>query len=367
MKITFICGSLEPGKDGVGDYVLRLSEELTLSGHNVSVLALFDKFVEKDLEGVHNCSKGSIPYLRVSHKTDYTEHFDTVNRWIVNEKPDWLSLQFVPFSFDSKGLPFKLGKLLKTLIGNFNWHIMFHELWVGLYGNEKQIKKRVLGYLQKVLIKKLINSLKPRCITTTIPTYKNALSNYQVNILPLFGNIPIQPNVKCLDEDDTKFKVIHFGSFTTHFLQLEQQLTYLKNLSNWLNKEIKFIVMGKGGNLKDKAMAKIRDYFKDAEILDLGTLPIHDVSSALQCADLGISKADLPMLGKSGSTIAMLEHGLPVLLRGNFNNNKELFINANNNQLLFCDSPLSNVPRKKKISNNGLPEVSASFLNFLNH
>ena len=28
MKIVFICGCLEPGKDGVGDYTRRLSAEL---------------------------------------------------------------------------------------------------------------------------------------------------------------------------------------------------------------------------------------------------------------------------------------------------------------------------------------------------
>ena len=32
MKIVFICGSLEPGRDGVGDYVWRLSSEFRLIG-----------------------------------------------------------------------------------------------------------------------------------------------------------------------------------------------------------------------------------------------------------------------------------------------------------------------------------------------
>ena len=32
MKIIFICGSLEPGRDGVGNYVWRLSSEFRLIG-----------------------------------------------------------------------------------------------------------------------------------------------------------------------------------------------------------------------------------------------------------------------------------------------------------------------------------------------
>ena len=45
MKICFICGSLEPGKDGVGDYSRRLAGELIRLGHQASIISINDSFV----------------------------------------------------------------------------------------------------------------------------------------------------------------------------------------------------------------------------------------------------------------------------------------------------------------------------------
>ena len=42
MNILFICGSAEPGKDGVGDYTRRLCGELLRTGHRTRILALCD-------------------------------------------------------------------------------------------------------------------------------------------------------------------------------------------------------------------------------------------------------------------------------------------------------------------------------------
>ena len=38
MKITFICGSLNPGQDGVGDYTRRLAAQLALDGHECQLI-----------------------------------------------------------------------------------------------------------------------------------------------------------------------------------------------------------------------------------------------------------------------------------------------------------------------------------------
>ena len=37
MKIAFLCGSLEPWRDGVGDYTRRLAGDLQACGHQVLV------------------------------------------------------------------------------------------------------------------------------------------------------------------------------------------------------------------------------------------------------------------------------------------------------------------------------------------
>ena len=45
MKIVFICGSAQPGKDGVGDYVRLLALSLLKMGHQAAIVAYNDKFV----------------------------------------------------------------------------------------------------------------------------------------------------------------------------------------------------------------------------------------------------------------------------------------------------------------------------------
>ena len=42
MKFAFICGSLEPGRNGVGDYTRRLAGELAAQGHECLLVSLND-------------------------------------------------------------------------------------------------------------------------------------------------------------------------------------------------------------------------------------------------------------------------------------------------------------------------------------
>jgi glycosyltransferase involved in cell wall biosynthesis len=47
---------------------------------------------------------------------------------------------------------------------------------------------------------------------------------------------------------------------------------------------------------------------------ELGRVSEKEISLVLQKCDFGVTTTDLDIIGKSGTTIAMLEHGLPVFL-----------------------------------------------------
>lgn len=47
MKLLFLCTSLEPGRDGVGDYVRLLAEACIEAGHECRLLALNDEHLAK--------------------------------------------------------------------------------------------------------------------------------------------------------------------------------------------------------------------------------------------------------------------------------------------------------------------------------
>src|ERR1700730_16908643 len=116
MKIIFICGSLEPGRDGVGDYTRRLAGKLILLGHDAAAVALNDPHIQDELAGTQPVDGVTVPVLRMPSAMDAKLRFQRVKEWIEPFRPGWISLQFVPYAFHPKGLPLLLGKRLKGLL-----------------------------------------------------------------------------------------------------------------------------------------------------------------------------------------------------------------------------------------------------------
>src|SRR3954463_2329541 len=131
MKIVFLCGCLEPGRDGVGDYSRRLGIELICQGHDVSLVALCDHNVLHETNELQELKGTTISVLRIPNHVQDRSRFLMAKTFIDFKNPEWISLQYVPFAFQIKGLPFDLAGKLKILGEGRKWHIMFHELWVG--------------------------------------------------------------------------------------------------------------------------------------------------------------------------------------------------------------------------------------------
>lgn len=366
MKVVFLCGSLEQGRDGVGDYVRRLSEELIRQGHQVAAAALNDKFAPETIEENQQVENSYFPILRITSCWPQRKRFGWAHKWIVDQNPDWISLQFVPFSFHPKGLSFGLGSKFKNLTRGFKFHVMFHELWVNTKSGN--LKMRVLGRLQKLLIKKLISKCNPNCITTTIAYYQTMLNGFGVTTLPLFGNIPFVAAMDNKDGLNDKLKVVHFGSFSGELEQLELQLNYLYNAANFYNRKIEFVALGEGGIFKEKAIPLAKKIIGKDAVKELGRLNVDEVSAFFQKSDIGISRADYSLAGKSGSSLAMLEHGLPVVLRGKspINEKKDKWTHPYTEQLVFIDSDYSKVMGKRQASSR-LGETAKEFIKLLNH
>ena len=148
LRIVFICGCIEPGRDGVGDYTRRLSAELILTGHFTAIIAINDVHTTEIIDD-HQVQGGiRIPTLRLPSLSTYKSRFGKAKMWLNSFDPNWISLQFVPFSFHAKGLPFALARDLSLLGEGRKWHIMFHELWVGM-DKESPLKMRAWGYVSK--------------------------------------------------------------------------------------------------------------------------------------------------------------------------------------------------------------------------
>jgi hypothetical protein len=112
IKILFLCGSAEPGKDGVGDYTRCLCGELNRTGHEAQILSLCDKQATGFVTQTQVSEKTAVTVRRIPIATSNKQRLVWTQEILKNETSDWISLQFVTFSYDPKGLPFWLSGIL---------------------------------------------------------------------------------------------------------------------------------------------------------------------------------------------------------------------------------------------------------------
>lgn len=307
MKIIFICGTAEPGKDGVGDYTRRLTEALLILGHDVSIISLYDTFVSDVRSENQHAGVSTIHVHRIPFHLDEKTRFLHAQKIINDFNPDWISLQFVIFSFHPKGLPWSLAGKLKTIVANSKIHIMFHELWVGM-DQESPFKLKVLSLLQKTIIKKILKQLKPAVIHTHTPLYQWQLNKigFNASILSLFGNVPVKENKR----EPLGYRFVVFGSI--HFgAPIEAFAKELRSLEHLNNKTPEVVFVGRCG----KEQMYWEHAFNDAGITttSLGEQTVEQISELLAGAAFGITSTPYILTEKSGTVAAMIEHGLPVL------------------------------------------------------
>lgn len=315
MKILFLCGSLQPGHDGVGDYTRRLCEELIKTDHQVRILSLCDNHSTSFTNEKQVIGGGTIVLVNripvfVSNKQRFIWSQDVLNDF----QPDWISLQFVPYSFNPKGLPFWLPSFLNKLKGNHKWHIMFHELWIGMDLNAT-FKSKCIGLLQKGLVLKILKGKEKIIINTQTDLYQSKIAalGYNAQILPLFSNI-IKNKVSNIElttnELELKFCVfgsIHYGAPIEKFIyDLKQVLSASKE-----KRTIKFVFIGNCGVAIDEWKKVFLANNINFEIT--GFVTDEEISVLLSGCQFGISTTPYILSQKSGSLAAMFDHQLPVL------------------------------------------------------
>lgn len=315
MKIIFICGSLEPGRDGVGDYVRRLALELTKAGHESAGIAVNDPFVNKSSPGMQAADGYSLPVLRIPENHLGSGSAKEIISWITNFDPDILSLQFVPFAYHRKGLPLGLSKKLRMIGAGRKWHIMIHELWIGM-GRQSPLKDICWGMIQKKAIKSMIARLGPECLHTQTKLYQSHLLKlgFRSDLLPLFSNIPKIKNdsssMHVLEAANGKlsfvlFGHIHPGAPVKAFVK--EVLTYSKVKSVTAS----LVVIGRSGNALNEWVAVWKT--EGLEVNVLGETSATTISEVLRNSTFGIATTPASLIEKSGTVAAMREHELPCI------------------------------------------------------
>lgn len=296
-RILFICGSAEPGKDGVGDYSIKLADWLRLHNCQVDVLAANDKFIESSEE------KAEI--LRLSSKLKMKQRRNAIQEKIDDFSPDIIFLQYVPYAFHKKGMPLKFARMLGSVKTTAEWIIMVHEPYIG---GKLNTKGKFVQFAQQKALKRLVKLTSPKRVFTSIKKYENALAEIGIvsSILPLFGNIRFT-EVDCERSDSLKRVVgVFFGAppRKENFRFFKEGLI---KVSSRVNMQLNLCGKNSGGEF----YLYLKQAFENEpiDLQNLGELSENELSQLFLKCNFGISRIAPDLIGKSGSAISLLEHG----------------------------------------------------------
>jgi hypothetical protein len=316
--------------DGVGDYTRRLAGELAALGHSGSLLALADSRVQTVMTGDFGDEDAHVPYLRLPAVESWPERIRRAKEFCGSAAPDWISWQIVPYGFDPRGLCFGLGTNCQAIAGGRRSEVMFHEIWIG-EAMQAPLKQKLIGKLQRFILRDLLRKLSPRVVHTHMPLYQQLLEKdgWRPKILPLFGNIPLTPlpRAEWLKEkwpkDGGKFDLakrsewlifVLFGSIHPEWNGAEfrqQAITAAKQAG----KKCLLISIGRAGDAGDAILRELQREENDSwRLLELGQQSGEDISQCLLLADYGVSAVPPEYLFKSGTAAAMIDHGLPMIV-----------------------------------------------------
>lgn len=370
MKIAFLCGSLEPGFDGVGDYVRMLASEVIVQGHQAVIVAINDTHLKKEYCGTQKARNIEVAVLRIPFSFSVRQRFTRTRKWIDSFAPDWISIQFVPYAFHSKGLPFMSRLYLKNIIRKRRVHIMFHEMWV----DEKNggVKLMFTSILQRFLIKKMLHSLMPSVIHTHTPFYLFRLKNLgfaSSKPLPLFSNICfVDRNQKQAQDifrigifsqvENSKSIISFLGAIGRQVIERKMQLEVL-------------LIGGRKSKMID--LGNTIEQLENCRIRYTGFLTTEALSAALQRCTLGLTSVPRHLLGKSGSVTAFLAHAVPIAaphVQKYYSSAEIGFFNSELRSSVILDPELNQLCRSKQVlfkarEDIRLDKISKTFLSDL--
>lgn len=184
MKILFITNNLPPIVDGVGDYTYNIAMQFAEHNYEVYVICKRDSRINTDVKG--------ITILPIIDKWNNSCH-EPIIKLIKEKCINIVSLQYVPHSFQKKGLPFPLVKLTHEInkYKNIKLFTFFHE--VSVEKEKGNIKRTLLSMLMQHISKRVIEN--SDYVATSIEYYRNMIlklvpDKKNIRLIPIACNIP---------------------------------------------------------------------------------------------------------------------------------------------------------------------------------
>jgi hypothetical protein len=332
VRIAFLCASLEPGHDGVGDYARDLAAACSVAGHSSTLIALNDRAIGQEHQE-RQISRGvELETLRLAAAESWPRRLRTAQQWLQRAAPDVISLQFVIYGYHPKGLIGDLARHLHPVVGSVPLHLMLHELWIGIYRGSP-LRRRLMGHLQRAQLLRLIRTLAPIQTHTSNSTFQRLLSRHGVatELLPLHGNIPTSAPIApdwltreliaqgiprdIASSSDGSWRLGLFGSFFPDWPP-EPFFSLVGQAAAQARRTVVVTSIGRRGAGQPHWDSLARRYAGRFHFAALGERRPEEISTFLQSLDFGVALTPWQLIGKSGSAAAMIDHGVPVIVAG---------------------------------------------------
>lgn len=305
MRILFVTNQMPPLVDGVGDYTCNLAREFARHGHEVAVVCRTDARIRTDYE--------DIKVFPVVRRWDFAAARPIV-RLIRTLGTEVVSLQYVPYGFQRKGLCFPLvylcGCIRKTGCSLFTF---FHEVYIGYHGHN--LIKICVSYLMGIIASYIMKE--STWGATSIKHYANVLQSLSglvkcIPLMPIPSNIP-ENELSCQELVYLRQKIARTNEFIVAFLGKRDVFWCLKAIER---------LLAKGKKIRILAVGKTNvPFVPDLEsfMYRTGVLPIEELGKYLSISDcIVLPEGKSGCSFKSGSLMAALKAGKAVVTNKGF-------------------------------------------------
>ena len=317
-------------QNGIGpaDANLLLASELAKRNHRVSLCGLSDgrrTLVESEIRLIH---EQPVNALHIPNAISWEIRCDAFRNFLAEQKPDFVIIRFIPYSLNPKGIVWKAANFLPEVLRDRSVLWLVDEIWLG--EGPASWKHRLVGLLQRYSILRLLKATRKRLVFTNNHFNTKALQRRGVNAktLRLFGNIPVVPS----DHGQWLFHEFEKAGFPITSTNRSQWLVlgifgvfhsdwnpdaFLSELEEQAARHGRQVCIVGVGSLRsyeahwDNVSKKWAASFR---FMHLGCRDEPEVSRFLQSVDFGLTTNPYYLVGKSGTCMAMLDHGLPILV-----------------------------------------------------
>ena len=329
MRMVLVAPALPPQIDGIGDYSARLAEELACGDYGIGrVAVLTGDTAAREADPIPG-----VAAIRGAFDPNHAATADRLLDAIIEDRPDWVLLQYNPFSFGRRGLNLNLPRAMADVgrrLPGTRLAVMFHEQFVPVVNWRFAVMTTwqrwqflQLGRAADVLFCSM-SAYAERC--------RRWFAGKPVMHLPVGSNIP---RVK-MDRDEARKRLgidasevvlAVFGN--AHISRSFETVAAAVKAVREGGHRPRVLYIGPDG-------ADMRVALGDSPTaITEGPLPAEEVSRRLSAADLALSSYSDGVSTRRGAMMATLQHGLAVIGTDGINTDPELRA-ANGSALLLA-------------------------------